>query len=267
MGDGQEAVSMHLHASPFDLQGRAAFISGASSGIGLHTARMLAEAGAAVALAARRTDRLEAVAAELRSAGHRACAVALDVTDATAIAPAWRAAEAALDQPIDILVNNAGVIHVARFVEQSPEAISRVFDTNLKGAYLMAQEAARHMVARGRGSIINIASSSGLRAGGQMSSYGASKAGLIHLTQIMALELAGKGVRVNAIAPGNIETDMHAEFAGRGIEEGILRRIPMRRFGKPSDLDGAMLLLASDAGRYMAGAVIPVDGGQVLSWM
>ncbi|MGO4764158.1 SDR family oxidoreductase [Cupriavidus sp. 2KB_3] len=135
----------------------------------------------------------------------------------------------------------------------------------MKGAYLMAQEAARRMVQRGEGSIVNIASSSGLRAGGQMSSYGASKAALIHLTQIMALELAGKGVRVNAIAPGNIETDMHAEFAG--IEQGILKRIPMRRFGKPSDLDGAMLLLASDAGRYMTGAVIPVDGGQVLSWM
>lgn len=256
---------MHTQASLFDLQGRAAFISGASSGIGLHTARMLAEAGAAVALAARRTDRLEAVAADLRAAGHRACAVTLDVTDATAIAPAWQAAETALDQPIGILVNNAGVIHVERFVEQSPEAVSRVFDTNLKGGYLMAQEAARRMVARGQGSIINIASSSGLRAGGQMSSYGASKAGLIHLTQIMALELASKGIRVNAIAPGNIETDMHAEFAG--MEEGILKRIPMRRFGKPSDLDGAMLLLASDAGRYMTGAIVPVDGGQVLSWM
>ncbi|MFJ1260117.1 SDR family NAD(P)-dependent oxidoreductase [Cupriavidus sp. CuC1] len=256
---------MNAQASLFDLQGRAAFISGASSGIGLHTARMLAGTGAAVALAARRADRLDAVVADMRAAGHRACAVTLDVTDAAAIAPAWQEAEAALGQPIGILVNNAGVIHVERFVEQSPEAVSRVFDTNLKGAYLMAQEAARCMVQRGEGSIVNIASSSGLRAGGQMSSYGASKAALIHLTQIMALELAGKGVRVNAIAPGNIETDMHAEFAG--IEQGILKRIPMRRFGKPSDLDGAMLLLASDAGRYMTGTVIPVDGGQVLSWM
>jgi len=253
--------------SIFDLSGRAAFISGASSGIGLHTARTLAKAGAAVALGARRADRLEAIVAELRTEGHKACAVRLDVTNPSGIAPAWQEAESQLGLPVDILFNNAGVIYVERFTSQTHDEVSRIFDTNLKGAFLVAQEAARHMSARGHGSIINIASSSGLRAGGQMSSYGASKAGLIHLTHIMALELAGKGVRVNALAPGNILTDMQAQFAERGIESGILKRIPMRRFGEASDLDGATLLLASDAGRYMTGAVIPVDGGQVLSWM
>ncbi|WP_441622419.1 SDR family NAD(P)-dependent oxidoreductase [Cupriavidus sp. RAF12] len=258
---------MNHPMSRFDLSGKAAFISGASSGIGLHTARTLAQAGAAVALGARRADRLDAVVAELRAQGHTACAVPLDVTDPARIAPAWQEAESQLGQPIDILFNNAGVIYVERFISQSHDEVSRIFDTNLKGAFLMAQEAARRMAAHGSGSIINIASSSGLRAGGQMSSYGASKAGLIHLTHIMALELASKGVRVNALAPGNILTDMQAEFAERGIEEGILKRIPMRRFGEPSDLDGATLLLASEAGRYMTGAVIPIDGGQILSWM
>lgn len=250
--------------SIFDLRGKAAFISGASSGIGQHTARMLAKAGAAVALAARRTDRLDAVVAELRSERHKACAVRLDVTDPSTIEPAWREAEHQLGQPIDILFNNAGVIYIERFTSQSYEAVSRIFDTNLKGAFMVAQEAARHMSTHGQGSIINIASSSGLRAGGQMSSYGASKAALIHLTQIMALELARKGVRVNALAPGNIQTDMQAEFTERGIEDGIMKRIPMRRFGEPSDLDGATLLLASDAGRYMTGAVIPVDRKSVV---
>lgn len=254
-------------ASLFDLSGKAAFVAGASSGIGLHSARLLAQAGASVALAARRVDRLADAVAQLTDEGHRACAVNLDVTQIDSIAPAWAEAQRQLDQPIDILLNNAGIIHIERFTEQKTEDVSRIFDTNLKGAFLVAQEAARHMVAQGSGSIVNVASSSGLRASGHMSSYGASKAGLIHLTHIMALELAGKGVRVNALAPGNILTDMQAHFSEHGFEETIRKRIPMRRFGEPSDLDGAMLLLASDAGRYITGVVLPVDGGQILSWM
>lgn len=254
-------------ASLFDLTGKAAFVTGASSGIGLHTARTLARAGASVVLAARRSDRLSEAVASLRAEGLRADAVSLDLMDPASIAPAWKAAEQFLERPVDILFNNAGSIYIERFVDQSLEEMTRVFDTNLKGNFLVAQEAARHMAARGSGCIINIASSSGLRAGGHMSSYGASKAGLIHLTQIMALELAGKGVRVNALAPGNIQTDMHAHFAEHGFDESIRKRIPMRRFGMPPDLDGATLLLASEAGRYITGAVLPVDGGQTLSWM
>jgi NAD(P)-dependent dehydrogenase (short-subunit alcohol dehydrogenase family) len=258
---------MNTPATLFTLAGKTAFVAGASSGIGLHTARLLAQAGASVVLAARRADRLSDAVASLRAEGLQANAVSLDLMDPSSIAPAWKAAEQVLGGPVDILFNNAGTIYVERFVDQTLEEVTRIFDTNLKGNFLVAQEAARHMTARGTGCIINVASSSGLRAGGHMSSYGASKAGLIHLTQIMALELAGKGVRVNALAPGNIQTDMHAHFADHGFEDSIRKRIPMRRFGQPADLDGATLLLASDAGRYITGAILPVDGGQTLSWM
>jgi NAD(P)-dependent dehydrogenase (short-subunit alcohol dehydrogenase family) len=258
---------MNKLPSLFDLTGKTAFVAGASSGIGLHTARLFAQAGASVVLAARRADRLTDAVNSLQAEGFHACAVSLDVTDPASVAPAWAAGEQLSGHPIDILFNNAGTIYVERFVDQTLEEITRIFDTNLKGNFLVAQEAARHMAARGSGCIINVASSSGLRAGGHMSSYGASKAGLIHLTQIMALELAGKGVRVNALAPGNIQTDMHAHFADHGFEESLRKRIPMRRFGLPHDLDGATLLLASEAGRYITGAVLPVDGGQTLSWM
>jgi NAD(P)-dependent dehydrogenase (short-subunit alcohol dehydrogenase family) len=251
----------------FDLSGKVAFVAGASSGIGLHTARLFAQSGAFVVLAARRADRLDDAVSSLTADGYGAAAVSLDVTDSASIAPAWASAQDLTGQPVDILFNNAGVIYVERFIDQPLEEVTRIFDTNLKGNFLVAQEAARHMAARGSGCIINIASSSGLRAGGHMSSYGASKAGLIHLTRIMALELAGKGVRVNALAPGNIETEMHTHFADHGFDESIRKRIPLRRFGQPSDLDGATLLLASDAGRYITGAVLPVDGGQTLSWM
>lgn len=251
----------------FSLQGRAALVTGASSGIGAHTAWTLARAGAAVVLASRRVDRLLKQVEEMKAAGHRAHAVALDVSDAASIQDAWRSAEAALAQPVDILFNNAGIIYVERFVSQELEQIDRVLNTNLRGALLMAQQAARSMAAQGRGSIINVASTAGLRAGGSLASYGASKAGLIHLTKIMALELAGKGVRVNALAPGNLRTDMHDSFRAIGFEESLEKRIPMRRFGEVADLDGATLLLASDAGQYITGATLSVDGGQTLAWM
>lgn len=251
----------------FDLTGKAAFVSGASSGIGLHMAQRLAQAGAAVVLAARRADRLEAEVETLREAGHSACAVALDVTRPETIAPAWDAAEAGLGQPIDILFNNAGIIYAERFVAQDAAEVARIFETNLTGAFLVAQEAARRMSERRSGTIINVVSTSGLRAGGQLSSYGASKAGLIHLTRVMALELAHRGVRVNALCPGNIRTEMHHLFEDKGFEESLLKRIPMRAIGEVAQLDGATLLLASEASSYMTGAIIPVDGGQLLSWM
>lgn len=254
-------------ANPFALQGRVAMVTGASSGIGAHAAATLARAGAAVVLAARRRDRLEEHVNQLREAGHVAHAVALDVSDPASIDKAWHDAEAATQKPIDILFNNAGVIYVERFVRQNLEQIDRVFDTNLRGAMLVAQKAARGMAERRSGSIINVASTAGLRAGGSLASYGASKAGLIHLTRIMALELAAKGVRVNALAPGNLRTEMHENFREQGFEEGLEKRIPMRRFGEVGDLDGATLLLASDAGRYITGVVLPVDGGQTLAWM
>ncbi|MCX7169575.1 MAG: glucose 1-dehydrogenase [Proteobacteria bacterium] len=251
----------------FTLKGRVAFVSGASSGIGLHLAGTLARAGAAVVLAARRTDRVAAAAAELMAQGHRAHAVHLDVTRSETIAAAFDSAEGAFGSSVDVLVNNAGIIYAGKFLQQEEAEVSRIIDTNFKGAFLVAQEAARRMAKLKHGAIINIASTAGLRAAGMLSSYAAMKAGLIHLTQIMALELASKGIRVNVVCPGNFETDMHQMFAAHGLEKTVLERIPQKRFGKPEDLDGAILLLASDAGRYMTGAVITVDGGQSLSWM
>lgn len=251
----------------FSLDGHAALVTGASSGIGLHIAGTLARAGAKVVLCARRHERIETAAAELRSQGHVAIAVALDVTQPDTFSAVWKRAEQMLGQHVDVLFNNAGILYSERFVEQTPEQVQAVFDTDLKGAFLLAQEAARNMTSHGGGSIINVASTAGLRAGGSLSSYGAAKAGLIHLTKVMALELAGRGVRVNAICPGNFETDMHASFEEKGFAETIQKRIPMRRFGQPHQLDGAVLLLASQAGNYITGVALPIDGGQVLAWM
>lgn len=253
------------YASLFGLHGRVALVTGASSGIGLHAARLFSDAGAAVALAARRLDRTETVAAELRARGRQAIAVALDVTRPDAVAPAFDAIEQQLGRSPDLLLNNAGVILAQRFVEQTEEAVGAVFDTNLRGAFRVAQEAARRMVAAAGGSIINVASTAGLRSAGLMSSYATSKAALLHLGGVMALELAGKGIRVNTLCPGNIETDMQDTL--HGVEAALKKRTPMRRFGTVQELDGALLLMAGDAGRYMTGAVITVDGGQTLSWM
>jgi NAD(P)-dependent dehydrogenase (short-subunit alcohol dehydrogenase family) len=260
------AVPAHIEGL-FSLEGKVALVTGASSGIGLHFARLFAAAGARVALAARRMDKLEEAVTEIRDAGGRAMAVFMDVTDKDGIAPAFESAEGELGGSVEILVNNSGAIYIAGFLEQEEAKARHIFETNLQGAFLVAQEAARRMAKAGRGSVINVASTSGLRAAGLLASYGASKAALIHLTRIMALELAPKGIRVNALCPGNIETEMHDTFRDKGMDDRVLKRIPQRRFGQPSDLDGAILLLASDAGRYMTGAVVTVDGGQSLSWM
>jgi NAD(P)-dependent dehydrogenase (short-subunit alcohol dehydrogenase family) len=251
----------------FNLAGRTALVSGASSGIGLHIAQTLASAGASVVLAARRTDRLDAAVATLKAEGRRAAAVYLDVTQPQTIAAAFDKAEQELGGVVDILFNNAGVIHAEKFVDQKEADIDRVFDTNVKGVFMVAQEAARRMISAQRGAIINVASTAGLRAGGYLSSYAASKASVIHLSQVMALELASANIRVNALCPGNIETEMQATLTENGFEATMIRRTPMRRFGRSEDLDGAVLLLASDAGRYMTGSSITVDGGQTLSWM
>ena len=251
--------------APFRLDGRVALVTGASSGIGLHLARVLAGAGASVALAAQRRDVLAAEAEALRAQGAKACALALDVRRRDAIDAALDEVEAALGRAPDVLVNCAGVIVVKPFLEQSEADFDTVVDTNLRGAFFVAQRAALRMVRQQAGSIINVSSTAGVRPGAHLSSYSASKAALIHLTKVMAAELARDGVRVNALVPGNVETDMHQAFVERGFTESLVKRIPQRRFGKPEDLDGAVLLLASDAGRYMTGAVIAVDGGHLAS--
>lgn len=249
----------------FSLSGKVALITGASSGIGLHIAKVYAQAGARVALAARRRDRIDKAVAELRQQGYQALGVYLDVTAVDSIAAAFQEVEIQFGAGVDILYNNSGIIYQKPFLEQEESEITRIFDTNLKGAMLVAQEAARRMAVRKSGAIINIASTAGLRAGGMLSSYGASKAALVQLTEVMALELASKGIRVNAICPGNIETDMQESL--KEFEQALIKRTPMRRFGTQEDLDGVSLLLASEAGRYMTGVSIPVDGGQLLAWM
>jgi NAD(P)-dependent dehydrogenase (short-subunit alcohol dehydrogenase family) len=245
----------------FDLQGQAALVTGASSGIGRHLAELLAAAGAKVALAARRADRLAEAAREIEAAGGRCLPIALDVTRSDSVAAAVAAAESRLG-PLTILVNNAGVTVAKPVLEHTEAEWDYVLDTNLKGAWLMAREFAQHLVDRQRpGRIINIASVLGLRTIAWVPSYSAAKAGLIHLTHVLAMELARHGILVNAIAPGYVETDFNRDFLRSEAGKKLEARIPLRRVGRPEDLDGAMLLLASPAGAYISGAVIAVDGG------
>ena len=249
----------------FRLEGQRVLVTGASSGLGRHFALTLARAGAAVALAARSTEKLTDAAKEIRGFGSSATAVTLDVTDAASVREAVARAEADMG-PITTLVNNAGVVVTKPLFEHDEKDWDQVMDTNLKGAWLVAQEVARRMVAHGQGGgIINIVSVLGLRVVGGLPEYCTSKAGLIHLTKVLALELARHKIRVNAIAPGYIRTDLNRDFFESEAGQAMVRRIPQRRVGEPRDLDGALLLLASDASRYMTGAVITVDGGHLLS--
>jgi NAD(P)-dependent dehydrogenase (short-subunit alcohol dehydrogenase family) len=249
----------------FDLTGRTALVTGASSGLGRHFAGVLARAGAAVALAARRLDRLEEAAAEITAAGGRAAAVGCDIADGGSVRAAVESAEAALG-PLDILVNNAGIAISKPLFEHSEADWDRVLDTNLKGAWLMSREvAARWLALRRPGRIVNIASLLALRTIRNVPSYCAAKAGLAHLTQTLAIELAQYRITVNALAPGYVETDMNRRFLRSEAGQALITRIPLERVGVPEDLDGALLLLASDAGAYITGAVLPVDGGHAVS--
>lgn len=244
-----------------DLSGRTALVTGASSGLGAHFARVLAATGAEVILAARREDALAEVAELIRAAGGRCRTAVVDVSAAASID-----AVAPLLGTLDILVNNAGLAREAPLLEQSEADWDAVIDTNLKGMFLLAQAAVKELRAQGRtGSIINIASILGLRQAGGVLPYAVSKAGAIQLTKTMALEVARFGIRVNAIAPGYFETDINSHFWEGEAGKAMLRRIPQRRLGRLEDLDGPLLLLASDASRYMTGSVITVDGGHVVS--
>lgn len=249
----------------FDLTGKNAIVTGASSGIGEHFAFTLAGAGANVVLAARRVERCRETAAKIESQGKRALALALDVRDAHSVAATLSTAESKLG-PIAILVNNAGVAVTKPLLEYEEKDWDYVVDTNLKGAWLVAQETARRMARAGKGgSIINIASLLAFRVAKQLAAYSSAKAGLVHLTRAMAVELAPHGIRVNAIAPGYIETDMNRAFFHTEAGQKMLKRLPQRRLGKPSELDGALLLLASEASSYINGSVISIDGGHSVS--
>lgn len=249
----------------FRLEGQRILVTGASGSLGRRFALRLARAGAAVALAARSADRLAEAVGEIRGVGGSAIAVTLDVTDAGSVREAVGKTETEMG-PITTLVNNAGVAVSKPLFEHDESDWDRVMDTNLKGSWLIAQEVARRMVARGEGgNIINVASILGLRVVGGVPEYSVSKAGLIHLTKVLALELARHKIRVNAIAPGYIQSNMNREFFASDAGQAMVRRIPLRRVGEPGDLDGALLLLASDASRYMTGSVITVDGGHLVS--
>ncbi len=250
-----------------ELDGRVALVTGASSGLGRHFALTLARAGARVALGARRLDRLEALAREIAAADGRALALALDVTDGASVARAIDQAETELG-PLTILVNNAGIAQTVPFLEQEERDWRAVIDTNLTGAWLVAQQAARRMVAHGHGgAIVNIASILGLREAARLGAYGAAKAGLVSLTRTMAIELARHRIRVNALAPGYVETDLNRDVLSGEAGRTLVSRVPQRRFGRPDDLDGPLLLLVSESGRYMTGAVVVVDGGHSLSFL
>lgn len=249
----------------FDLTGKVALVTGASSGLGVHFARTLAAAGASLAIAARRADRLASLQAELLSAGGKAVAVELDVQSGDSITAAFAAAEQALG-PIDIVVNNAGISIVKPALEMPVEDWDAVVNTNLRGAWLVAQAAGkRWLMAKRPGVIVNIASILGLRTIGQVAPYNASKAGLIHLTRALAMEWARHDIRVNAICPGYIETEMNSDFWKTPGGKRLIDRIPQRRIGKPEHLDGALLLLSSEAGSFMTGSVLTVDGGHTVS--
>ena len=252
-------------ADIFDLKGRVALVTGASSGLGVRFAEVLAENGAAVALVARRADRLAAVKARIDAAGGRAVAIGADVLDRKAMVRAFDAAEQAFGT-VTILVNNAGVAHADRAVELSEEEWRRVVGTNLDAVFFWAQEAARRMLAaKAAGAIVNIASVLGFGVSKGTAAYAVAKAGVIQLTKALGLELAFRGIRVNAIAPGWIVTDLNRDYLMSEHGTALKREIPVGRFGEERDLDGALLLLVSDAGRYMAGATIVVDGGQMVA--
>ena len=251
--------------SLFDVHGKVALVTGASSGLGNHFARTLAARGATVVAAARRIDRLEALVADVAREGGRAFAVRLDVTDAGSVEAAFTSMKAQGATP-DIVVNNAGIGKTRPSLELGEAEWREILDTNLDGAWRVAQAAGRAMVAAGKqGSIVNIASVLGLRVAPQMLAYVAAKAALVQVTKALALEWARHGIRVNAIAPGYVETDMNREVLRSEVGQALVKRIPQRRIGSPADLDGALLLLASGAGSYMTGSIVVVDGGHVVS--
>jgi NAD(P)-dependent dehydrogenase (short-subunit alcohol dehydrogenase family) len=239
-----------------DLRGRSALVTGASSGLGAHFARLLAAQGATVTLAARRVEALERLAGEI---GGGAQVLALDVADTGTIQ------DRLAGRRFDVLINNAGISAPGPALGQSAAEIDAVLDVNLKGAFHVARAVAAGMRDAGGGAMVNIASILGHRVAGQVAAYAASKAGLVQLTRALALEWARHGIRVNALCPGYIETDLNREFFATDAGQALIRRIPQRRLGRPEDLDGALLLLVSDAGRYITGTEIVVDGGHLVS--
>lgn len=256
-------------ATSFDLQGKTALVTGASSGLGARFARLLADNGAQVVLASRRTERLKELRAEIEAGGGGAHVVPLDVTDNLAIEAAVAQAETEAG-PIDILINNSGVSTTQRLVDVTPQDYDFVFDTNTRGAFFVAQAVARRMIARAkeepqrRARIVNVASMAGLRVLAQIGVYCMSKAAVVHMTRAMALEWGRYNININAICPGYIETEINAPHWQTEAGQKLVQMLPRRRIGKPEDLDGVLLLLASDQSDFINGAVIAADDGFAL---
>lgn len=242
------------------LDGKTALVTGASSGLGQRFATVLAASGAKVALAARRTDRLQTLAQDIQQQGGAAYALALDVTQVGAIDAAIERVEREFGA-IDILVNNSGVSVTKRFGDYDEADYDQIMNTNAKGAFFIAQAVGKRMVARGRGRIINVASVAGLKPVSRIGVYGMSKAALIHMTRAMAGEWGRFGVNVNAICPGYIETEINRDYWGTEGGRKLMALLPRKRVGQPADLDGLLVYLAADASGFVNGAVISADDG------
>jgi NAD(P)-dependent dehydrogenase (short-subunit alcohol dehydrogenase family) len=250
---------------PFLLDGKVALVTGASSGFGRHFAPVLSAAGARVVLAARRTDLIAQEAAKINAAGGEAIAVTMDVTDSASISAALDEAESQFGR-VNVLINNAGITIPKLLVDLSDDDWNGVIDTNLNGLAYVTRECARRLIAANEaGSIVNIASILAERVQKALTSYAATKAGVVQFTRAAALELAQHNIRVNAICPGYFQTELNGEWFKTSEGQDLIQRIPQRRTGELEELNGPLLLLASDAGSLMTGASITVDGGHVLS--
>ena len=258
--------SLPLLTERFSLQGRRALITGASGVLGARFAEVLAAAGAQVVLAARRTAPMEALRDRIHDAGGQAEVAVLDLSDRTTIGRAFDTAEAAFGGPVDLVVNNSGVASPGLLLEQTEDDWAALMAVNLDGARRVATEVARRLVsAREPGCIVNVASILGLRQGAGVAAYATSKAALVQLTKQQALEWARHGIRVNALCPGYIETDLNRDFFASEAGRAQVKRIPMRRLGQMHELDGALLLLASKAGSFITGTALVADGGHLVN--
>jgi NAD(P)-dependent dehydrogenase (short-subunit alcohol dehydrogenase family) len=252
-----------------NFEGKIALVTGASSGLGARFAKVLAQAGAQVVLASRRTERLKELRAEIEADGGAAHVVALDVTDYASIKSAVAHAETEAG-PIDILVNNSSVSTTQRLVDVMPEDYAYVIDTNQRGAFFVAQEVAKRMIARAKGDpkkqhrIINIASVAGVRALPQIGIFCMSKAAVVHMTKSMAVEWGKYGINVNAICPGYISTEINTEHFNTEQGQQLINMLPRKRLGKPEDLDGLLLLLAAEESHFINGAIVTADDGMNL---
>lgn len=247
------------------LTGKVALVTGASSGLGAHFAEVMAAAGAKVVLAARRTDKLEALVTQIEAKGGTTKAVALDITNLDSINAALDVAEASFG-PVTVLINNAGVTVPAKLLDASEDDWDFIMNTNLKGAWRMAKAIAQRLVSHNlQGSIVNVASILGLRVGTGLSTYAISKAGVVQMTKAMALELGRNGIRVNALCPGYIKTEMNQDYFATEHGLAFVKNTPARRLGHLDELSAPLLLLASDAGSFINGVSLAVDGGHVNS--